>query len=157
MKKITLTTIRINDNYYLKIPDLVKDTYKIRDNDDVEVTLHSKINNKQVEMWDLHPEDLNTVEFFVSEEVHTLNMYNRIYIPQKYRFFFPLDGKEFLLITDCGNIKTSLTDNGYITKGLRFWFSLYGPLMPNDRIEIILLDDDTMQYELKYTKYNIDK
>ena len=157
MKKITLTTIRINDSYYLKIPDLVKDTYKIRDNDDVEVTLHSKINNKQVEMWDLHPEDLNNVEFFVSEEVHTLNMYNRIYIPQKYRFFFPLNGKEFLLITDCGNIKTSLTDNGYITKGLRFWFSLYGPLMPNDRIEIILLDDDTMQYELKYTKYKIDK
>jgi len=153
MKKITLTTVRINNDYYFKIPDLVKDTYKIRDNDDVEVTLHSKTNNKQIEMWDLHPEDLNAVTFSVSEEVHTLNMYNRIYIPQKYRFFFPLHREEFLLITDCGNIKTSLSDNGYITKGLRFWFSLYGPLMPNDKIEIILLDDETMQYELKYTKY----
>jgi bifunctional DNA-binding transcriptional regulator/antitoxin component of YhaV-PrlF toxin-antitoxin module len=153
MKKITLTTVRINNDYYFKIPDLVKDTYKIRDNDDVEVTLHSKTNNKQIEMWDLHPEDLNAVAFSVSEEVHTLNMYNRIYIPQKYRFFFPLHREEFLLITDCGNIKTSLSDNGYITKGLRFWFSLYGPLMPNDKIEIILLDDETMQYELKYTKY----
>jgi len=153
MKKITLTTVRINNDYYFKIPDLVKDTYKIRDNDDVEVTLHSKTNNKQIEMWDLHPEDLNAVAFSISEEVHTLNMYNRIYIPQKYRFFFPLHREEFLLITDCGNIKTSLSDNGYITKGLRFWFSLYGPLMPNDKIEIILLDDETMQYELKYTKY----
>ena len=153
MKKITLTTVRINNDYYFKIPDLVKDTYKIRDNDDVEVTLHSKANNKQIEMWDLHPEDLNAIAFSISEEVHTLNMYNRIYIPQKYRFFFPLHREEFLLITGCGNIKTSLSDNGYITKGLRFWFSLYGPLMPNDKIEIILLDDETMQYELKYTKY----
>ena len=157
MKKIRLNTVRINDQYYFKIPKIVKDTYKIKDNDDVEVTLHSKINNKQVEMWDFHPEDLNAVGFFVSEEVHTLNMYNRIYIPQKYRFFFPLDNKEFLLLTDCGHIKTALTDNGYIAKGLRFWFSLYGPLLPNDKFEIILLDDDTLQYELKYTKYKLDK
>ena len=104
MKKIRLNTIRIKDSYYFKIPDIVADTYKIRDNEDVEVTLHSKNNNKQIEMWDLHPEDLSAIEFDISEEVHTLNMYNRIYIPQKYRFFFPLDNKEFLLITDTGNI-----------------------------------------------------
>ena len=152
MKKIRLNTVKIKDNYYFKIPDIVIDTYKIRDNEDVEVTLFSKKNSKQVEMWDLHPEDLSAIEFYISEEVHTLNMYNRIYIPQKYRFFFPLDNKEFLLITDFGNIKTSLTDNGYIARGLRFWFSLYGPLMPNDKIQIILHDEDTSQYELKFIK-----
>jgi len=157
MKKIRLNTVKIRDSYYFKIPDIVIETYKIRDNEDVEVTLHSKNNNKQVEMWDLHPEDLSAIEFSVSDEVHTLNMYNRIYIPQKYRFFFPLDNKEFLLITDTGNIKTSLSDNGYISRGLRFWFSLYGPLMPNDKIKIILHDQDTCQYELKFIKNSLNK
>ena len=147
MKKIILNTIKIKDNYYLKIPDIVADAYHLKTNDDLEVTLHSKRSQNQVELWDLHPEDLDFIEFRISEEVHTINMYNRIYVPEKYRFFFPLDNKDFILITEYGSIKTHLTNNGYIAKGLRYWFSLYGPLMPNDIIRINLISEDSSEYQ----------
>ena len=157
MKKIILNTVKIKDKYYLKIPDVVSDAYHLKTNDDLEVTLHSKRSQDQVELWDLHPEDLDFIEFKVSEEVHTINMYNRIYIPERYRFFFPLDNKDFILITGYGTIKTHLTNNGYIAKGLRYWFSLYGPLMPNDIIKINLINEDTSEYQLLHYKSNIDK
>jgi len=157
MKKIILNTVKIKDKYYLKVPDVVADAYHLKDNDDLEVTLHSKRSQDQVELWDLHPEDLDFIEFKVSEEVHTINMYNRIYIPEKYRFFFPLDNKDFILITGYGTIKTHLTNNGYVAKGLRYWFSLYGPLMPNDIIKINLINEDTSEYQLLHYKSNIDK
>ena len=157
MKKIILNTVKIKDKYYLKVPDVVADAYHLKDNDDLEVTLHSKRSQDQVELWDLHPEDLDFIEFKISEEVHTINMYNRIYIPEKYRFFFPLDNKDFILITGYGTIKTHLTNNGYVAKGLRYWFSLYGPLMPNDIIKINLINEDTSEYQLLHHKSNIDK
>ena len=157
MKKIILNTVKIKDKYYLKVPDVVADAYHLKDNDDLEVTLHSKRSQDQVELWDLHPEDLDFIEFKISEEVHTINMYNRIYIPEKYRFFFPLDNKDFILITGYGTIKTHLTNNGYIAKGLRYWFSLYGPLMPNDIIKINLINENTSEYQLLHHKSNIDK
>ena len=157
MKKITLNTVKIKNKYYLKIPDIVADAYHLKTNDDLEVTLHSKHRKDQAELWDLHPEDLDFIEFKVSEEVHTINMYNRIYIPERYRFFFPLDNKDFILITEYGAIKTHLTDNGYIAKGLRYWFSLYGPLLPNDIMRINLINEDTSEYQLLHRKANIDK
>ena len=154
MKKITLNTIKIKNGYYLKLPDVVIDAYHLKSNDNIEVTLHSKRNQEQAELWDLHPEDLDFIEFKISEEVHTINMYNRIYIPEKYRFFFPLDNKDFILMTEYGAIKTHLSANGYISKGLRYWFSLYGPLMPKDTIRINLLNEDSNQYQLIYHKNN---
>ena len=157
MKKIILNTVKIKDKYYLKIPDIVADAYHLKTNDDLEVTLHSKRSQNQVELWDLHPEDLDFIEFSISEEVHTINMYNRIYIPERYRFFFPLDNKDFILITECGTIKTHLSNNGYMSKGLRYWFSLYGPLMPNDIIKINLINEDTSEYQLLHYKSNINK
>ena len=152
MKKVTLNTIKINNNYYLKIPDVVADTYKLKTNDNLEVTLHNKRSQDQIELWDLHPEDLNCIEFKISEEVHTINMYNRVYVPVKYRFFFPLDNKDFILVTEYGSIQTHLSLNGYISKGLRYWFSLSGPLMPNDTIIIRLLSEKTVEYELIHIK-----
>jgi len=156
MKKIILNTVKIKDKYYLKIPDVVADAHHLKSNDDLEVTLHSKRSQDQVELWDLHPEDLDFIEFKISEEVHTINMYNRIYIPERYRFFFPLDNKDFILITRYGTIKTHLTNNGYIAKGLRYWFSLHGPLMPNDIIKINLINEDTSEYQLLHHKSNIE-
>ncbi len=157
MKKVKLNTVKIKDSYYLKIPDVVADAYHLNTNDDLEVTLHSKRSKDQVELWDLHPEDLDYIEFQISDEVHTINMYNRIYIPEKYRFFFPLDNKDFILMTSYGSIKTHLSNNGYISKGLRYWFSLYGPLMPNDTIRISLVNEDVSEYQLFYQKSEIDK
>ena len=37
--------------------------YHLKSNDDIEVTLHSKRNQEQAELWDLHPEDLDFIEF----------------------------------------------------------------------------------------------
>ena len=152
MKKITLNTVQIKNKYYFKLPDIIADALKLSNDDKVEVTIHNKKNQDQAELWDLHPEDLSGIEFKVSQEVHTLNMYNRIYIPEKFRFFFPLYNKNFLLISESGNIKTHLTSNGYICSGLRQWFMLNGPLMPNDTILIRLLDDVLHHYELFYKK-----
>ena len=154
MKKIRLNTVKIKNKYYLKVPDIVAETYQISNNESIEVTIHNNTKKDQVELWDLHPEDLTSIEFLISEEVHTMNMYNRIYIPEKYRFFFPLNNKDFLLVTEFGNIKTHLSSNGYIVKGLRQWFSLNGPLMPNDTIMIKLLDDELYHYEINYIKNN---
>jgi len=152
MKKITLSTVQIKDKYYFRLPDIIADSLKLSNEDKVEVTIHNKKNQDQVDLWDVHPEDLSAIEFKVSQEVHTLNMYNRIYIPERFRFFFPLHNKGFLLVTELGNIKTHLSPNGYICSGLRQWFVLNGPLMPNDTIVIKLLDDVLDHYELSCEK-----
>ena len=39
----------------------------------------------------------NFIKFNIGEEVHTMNMYNRIYIPENYRFFFPIEDNEFIM------------------------------------------------------------
>ena len=74
------------------------------------------------------------------------------YWAERFRFFFPLHSKDFLLLTELGNIKTHLSPNGYISSGLRQWFMLNGPLMPNDTITVRLLDDALNHYELSYEK-----
>ena len=152
MKKIKLTTVKIKDSCYLKIPDVVAEAYHLENNDDLEVTLHSKRSQDQVELWDLHPEDLDYIEFKISEEVHTINMYNRIYVPQEYRFFFPKKSRDFLLSTNIGNIKTHITSNGYFTKGLRQWFAINGPIMPEDTLRIKLIDEESNYYDMIYEK-----
>ena len=37
-------------------------------------------------------------------------------------------------------------------KGLRQWFHVNGPLMPNEEIEIFLIDEKNNQYEMIYKK-----
>ena len=37
MKKITLNTLKIKDNYYLKLPDVVVDAYHLKSNDNNEL------------------------------------------------------------------------------------------------------------------------
>ena len=44
--------------------------YHLKNNDDLEVTLHSKSKKNQIELWDLHPEDLDYIEFDISNEVY---------------------------------------------------------------------------------------
>ena len=99
-------------------------------------------------------EDINSISFFINEEVHTMNMYSRIYIPERYRFFLPRKEQEFILSTNVGNIKTHITSNGYFTKGLRQWFYANGPLMPKDEIVIKSIKEDVNQYEMIYKKRN---
>ena len=76
----------------------------------------------------------------------------RIYVPEKYRFFLPELDRDFILITDVGNVKTHLTSNGYFTKGLRQWFYVNGPIMPNDKLVFTIIDEHTSQYQMEYIK-----
>jgi len=152
MKKIRVHISEIRNNLYAKIPDVVADLFKIKNGDNIEISIYEKNSSNQENLWDVHPEDVNSINFNISNEVHSMNIYNRIYVPETHRFFFPTSEKEFILITDIGNIKTSLSSNGYITKGLRQWFSLHGPLMPNDEITVNLIDEENNFYELFYTK-----
>ena len=152
MKKIRLRVSRIKNNFYMKIPSVISDKINLSNGQDVEVTIHGSIKEEQVEIWDMHPEDINEICLKINEDVHTMNMYNRIYIPEKYRFFFPAINNDFILSTNIGNIKTHLTSNGYFTKGLRQWFAVNGPVMPNDNIKIELIDENAYSYQLNYIK-----
>ena len=76
-------------------------------------------------------------------------MYNRIYVPEKYRFFFPSADTDFFLVTNVGQIKTHITTSGYFTKGVRSWVEVNGPLEPTDRIHVLLIDENRKVYEMK--------
>ena len=152
MKKIRLKVSKIKNNFYMRIPSIVSDKLNLSNGEDLEITIHGQAKENQVEIWDLHPEDINEINLTITEDVHTMNMYNRIYIPEKYRFFFPAVNKDFILTTNVGNIKTHLTSNGYFTKGLRQWFAVNGPIMPNDKIKIELVDESSYSYQLNYLK-----
>ena len=152
MKKIRVHISEIKNNLYAKIPNVVADIFKIQNGDDIEISIYQKNSVDQEKLWDVHPEDINSITFNIQKEVHSMNMYNRIYIPESHRFFFPVSDREFILITDIGNVKTSLTTNGYLSKGLRQWFSLHGPIMPDDEITINLIDEENNFYEMFYFK-----
>jgi len=155
MKKIRVHISKIRNHFYAKIPDIIAKQLNLSNGNDIEISIHDSSSLDQIELWDQHPEDIESIEFKIKEEVHTMNMYNRIYIPEKHRFFIPAKDKDFILITNVGNIKTHITSNGYLTKGLRQWFSVNGPIMPNDRIIINLIKENTNQYELIYKKNKI--
>ena len=152
MKKIRLYISKIRNHYFAKIPDVIATKNNLSGGESIEVTIHSKTKDSQIEIWDTHPEDINEISYEIHGDVHTMNMYNRIYVPEKYRFFLPEQDYDFILITDVGNIKTHLTSNGYFTKGLRQWFYVNGPIMPKDKLKFILLDEDTSQYQMEYIK-----
>ena len=152
MKKIRLKVSKIKNNFYMRIPSIVSDKLNLSNGEDLEITIHGQARENQVEICDLHPEDINEINLTITEDVHTMNMYNRIYIPEKYRFFFPAVNNDFILTTNVGNIKTHLTSNGYFTKGLRQWFAVNGPIMPNDKIKIELVDESSYSYQLNYLK-----
>ena len=152
MKKIRLKVSKIKNNFYMRIPSIISDKLNLSNGEDLEITIHGQARENQVEIWDLHPEDINEINLSITEDVHTMNMYNRIYIPEKYRFFFPAVNSDFILTTNVGNIKTHLTSNGYFTKGLRQWFAVNGPVIPNDKIKIELVDESSYSYQLNYLK-----
>jgi len=153
MKKIRVNIFKIKNHYYAKLPDIVAEQLQIDNGQDIDISIYNKDNNEeQLEIWDIHPEDVDEITFPISHDVHTMNMYNRIYVPQEYRFFFPKKSRDFLLSTNIGNIKTHITSNGYFTKGLRQWFAVNGPIMPEDTLRIKLIDEESNYYDMIYEK-----
>jgi hypothetical protein len=135
----------------VKIPDLIAKSLHLREGEDIEISIHAEPAFAQGELWGDGGEvidEINDIYLDISEDLHTLNMYNRIYVPEKFRFFFPPEDVDFCLGTNVGQIKTHITANGYFTKGMRSWVEVNGPLEPTDRIHISIVDEKRKMYEM---------
>ena len=152
MRLIHVKLEKIRNHLFVKIPDLIVKSLHLKEGEDIEISIHSEPAFAQGELWGDEPdelEDINDIYLDISEDLHTLNMYNRIYVPEKFRFFFPPTDADFFLITNVGQIKTHITSNGYFTKGVRSWVEVNGPLEPTDLIHVKLLDENRRVYEMK--------
>jgi len=151
MRLIYVKLEKIRNSLFVKIPDLISEALLLKEGEEIEISIHSEPSFAQGELWEdesVKTEDINEIFLSISEDLHTLNMYNRIYIPEKYRFFFPPANTDFYLITNIGQIKTHLTTSGYFTKGVRSWVEINGPLDPTDKIHVTIIDDNRKVYEM---------
>ena len=151
MRLIHVKLEKIRNSLFVKIPDLIAKSLHLKVGEDIEISIHSEPAFAQGELWGNDAEEIkeiNDIYLDISEDLHTLNMYNRIYVPEKFRFFFPLEEIDFFLATNVGQIKTHITSNGYFTKGMRSWIEVNGPLEPTDRIHISIIDEKRKMYEM---------
>ena len=157
MRLIHVKLEKIQNSLFVKIPDLISETLHLKEGEEIEISIHSEPSFAQGELWEDElekTEDINEIYLSISEDLHTLNMYNRIYIPEKYRFFFPPADTDFYLITNIGQIKTHITTSGYFTKGVRSWVEINGPLEPTDKIHVTIIDDNRNVYEMNVNSRN---
>ena len=157
MRLIHVKLEKIRNSLFVKIPDLISDALHLKEGEEIEISIHSEPSFAQGELWEDElekTEDINEIYLSISEDLHTLNMYNRIYIPEKYRFFFPPANTDFYLITNIGQIKTHITTSGYFTKGVRSWVEINGPLEPTDKIHVTIIDDNRNIYEMNVDSGN---
>ena len=152
MRLIHVKLEKIRNKLFVKIPELIAEALHLKEGEEIEISIHSEPAFAQGELWGDEPEEIeeiNDICLDITEDLHTLNMYNRIYVPEKYRFFFPPAETDFFLVTNVGQIKTHITSSGYFTKGIRSWVEVNGPLEPTDRIQILLIDENRKVYEMK--------
>ena len=157
MRLIHVKLEKIRNSLFIKIPDLISEALHLKEGEEIEISIHSEPSFAQGELWEDElekTEDINEIYLSISEDLHTLNMYNRIYIPEKYRFFFPPANTDFYLITNIGQIKTHITASGYFTKGVRSWVEINGPLEPTDKIHVTMIDDNRNVYEMNVDSGN---
>ena len=157
MRLIHVKLEKIRNSLFVKIPDLLSEALNLKEGEEIEISIHSEPSFAQGELWgdELEKaEDINEIYLSISEDLHTLNMYNRIYIPEKYRFFFPPADTDFYLITNIGQIKTHITTSGYFTRGVRSWVEINGPLEPTDKIHVTIIDDNRNIYEMNVDSGN---
>ncbi len=157
MRLIHVKLEKIRNSLFVKIPDLISEALHLKEGEEIEISIHSEPSFAQGELWEDEleiTEDINEIYLSISEDLHTLNMYNRIYIPEKYRFFFPPANTDFYLITNIGQIKTHITTSGYFTKGVRSWVEINGPLEPTDKIHLTIIDDKRNVYEMNVDSGN---
>jgi len=157
MRLIHVKLEKIRNSLFVKIPDLISEALHLKEGEEIEISIHSEPSFAQGELWEDElekTEDINEIHLSISEDLHTLNMYNRIYIPEKYRFFFPPANTDFYLITNIGQIKTHITTSGYFTKGVRSWVEINGPLEPTDKIHVTIIDDNRNVYEMNVDSGN---
>ena len=152
MRLIHVKLEKMRNHLFVKIPDVIAEALHLKEGEEIEISIHSEPAFAQGELWEDEPdevEEINDISLDISEDLHTLNMYNRIYVPEKYRFFFPPADNDFFLVTNVGQIKTHITSSGYFTKGVRSWVEINGPLEPTDQIHVQLLDEKRKVYEMR--------
>ena len=152
MRLIHVKLEKIRNHLFVKIPNIIVETLHLKEGEDIEISIHSEPTFAQGELWGDEPDEvdeINDISLDISEDLHTLNMYNRIYVPEKFRFFFPPADNDFFLVTNVGQIKTHITSSGYFTKGVRSWVEINGPLEPTDQIHVKLLDEKKRVYEMR--------
>ena len=152
MRLIHVKLEKIRNSLFVKIPNLIVESLHLKTGEEIEIGIHSEPTFAQGDLWgDKSDEvdEINDISLDISEDLHTLNMYNRIYVPEKYRFFFPPADNDFFLVTNVGQIKTHITSSGYFTKGVRSWVEINGPLEPSDQIQVKLLDEKRKVYEMR--------
>jgi len=152
MRLIHVKLEKMRNHLFVKIPDMIAEALHLKEGEEIEISIHSEPAFAQGELWEGEPdevEEINDISLDISEDLHTLNMYNRIYVPEKYRFFFPPADNDFFLVTNVGQIKTHITSSGYFTKGVRSWVEINGPLEPTDQIHVKLLDEKRKVYEMR--------
>ena len=157
MRLIHVKLEKIRNSLFVKIPDMIAKSLHLREGEDIEISIHSEPVFAQGELWGDKTEeieDINDIFLDISEDLHTLNMYNRIYVPEKFRFFFPSEDIDFFLETNVGQIKTHLTANGYFTKGMRSWVEVNGPLEPSDKICISIVDEKRRMYAMAIANHS---
>ena len=155
MKLIRVQIQKLRNHFYIRLPKIIVDRYKMKDGDELEISLHSKTTHSQVDLWEKPPQEINRILFFIPNDTQSINMYNRIYVPAKYRFFFPTKNIDFIIETNIGNIRTHMTNDGYFTQGMRQWFYVNGPLVSGDLLKIRSLDDKKSLYQLICDKKKI--
>ena len=151
MRLIHVKLEKIRNKLFVKIPELIAEALHLKEGEEIEISIHSEPAFAQGELWGDDAEEVDEIDDIyldISEDLHTLNMYNRIYVPEKYRFFFPPADIDFFLTTNVGQIKTHITTSGYFTKGVRSWVEVNGPMEPTDRIHVLLLDENRKIYEM---------
>ena len=156
MRLIRVKLEKIKNKLYIKIPDLLAESLHLSQDDDIEISVHSQLTFAQGSLWgdNTSLEDIREIEFNISEDTYTLNKYKRLYVPEKYRFFLPMTNNGFILSTNVGNIRTKMTNNGYISSGLVRWFQINGPLCTDDQIAIRIINEKDHFFKLELNKAN---
>ncbi len=148
MKYFRVLIRKIKGHYYIRIPDLLFKKYRLKNVTEIEIAIRNHIKSPQTSLWETEMDLFSTVSYKISSDTLTMNMRNRLYVPAKYRFFFPPSYSDFILETNAGNIQTHLTHEGYIIKGMRPWFFINSPLEEGNVITFELLDDKLKKYRL---------
>ena len=87
MRLIHVKLEKIRNGLFVKIPDLIAKSLHLKEGEDIEISIHSEPSFAQGELWGDKTdeiEEINDIFLDISEDLHTLNMYNRIYVPESY-------------------------------------------------------------------------
>ena len=84
MRLIHVKLEKIRNKLFVKIPELIAEALHLKEGEEIEISIHSEPAFAQGELWGDEPEEVDEIDDIyldISEDLHTLNMYNRIYVP----------------------------------------------------------------------------